>query len=280
MHSFTAHTLFAAFVSSVVLGGVRAADADPMALALVKQQFVNAKIVPDVVPAFSPTGILDVSFNGSSSGFSDGEALAKADVQTQPTVTVTGLSGNTTSKYTILQIDGNYVGSSNPDGLNLHWLANNIVLSSSGTTSNTSAATIPYAGPAPASGSGPHRYTILLYGQPDSFTAPSSPAANSGVHEIDLATYVKAAGLLGPYAGIYYTVEVGTATVSVASTSPVNTATLTMSTTSSGTGTATQTGTSTGSAAPSSTSGAAVKVGPAALSGGLVGLMGMVAFLA
>jgi len=276
MHSFSAHALFTATLLLSV-ASVFGANADPIALATVKQQFINAKIVPDVIPSFSPAGILDVSFNGSSTGFNDGDAIAKENVQTQPTVNVVGIS-NATAKYTLLQIDGNYVGSTNPQGLNLHWLQNNVVISSSGATSNTSAATIPYAGPAPASGSGPHRYTILLFQQPSNFTAPASPAPNSGVHEIDLATYVAAAGLTGPVGGIYYTVEVGTATVTVGSTTAVNAATLsiaTSTTAASGTGT-----THTTSASATHTSGAAVKVGPAALGGSLMGLFGMVALLA
>jgi len=277
MHSFSAHALFTATLLASV-ASVFGANADPLELATVKQQFVNAKIVPDVIPTFAPIGILDVSFivNGSTVGLTDGEAIPKANVQTEPTVNFVGISSSTT-KYTLLQIDGNYVGSTNPQGLNLHWLQNDVAIDLSGGTSNTSAATIPYAGPAPAAGSGPHRYTILLYQQPSDFTAPSSPAPNSGVHEINLATYVTAAGLTGPLAGIYYTVEVGTATVTVESTTAVNPSTLSVA---SSTTPATGTGTATSSASATHTSGAAVKVGPAALSGSLMGLFGIVALLA
>lgn len=285
MHSFSAHALFA--VALVGAASVYAADVDPLAVATVKQQFINAKIVPDVVPSFSPVGILGANFNGTSGSINVGEVIAQAGVQTKPVVSVTG-NFNSTPSYTVLMIDGNYVGSSNPNGLNLHWLENNVQIGTDGTTSNTTAATIPYAGPAPPSGSGPHRYTILLYAQPASFKAPSSPAPNSGVHLINLATYVSAAGLTGPLAGIYYTVEVGTATVSVESTSAVNPSTLSVSSTASSTGTGTGTttgkptgtGTTTSSASTSTTSsGAAVKLGPAAVGGSLMGLFGVVALM-
>lgn len=43
-------------------------------------------------------------------------------------------------------------------------------------------AVIPWAGPGPASGSGPHRYTFLVFAQPSNFVAPATPKANSGVN--------------------------------------------------------------------------------------------------
>lgn len=98
-----------------------------------------------------------------------------------------------------------------------------------------------------------------------------------------LATYVAQGGLTGPLAGIYYTVEVGTATVTVESTTAVNPSTLsiaTSTTAASGTGKSTGTGTSTNTASATQSSGAAVKVGPAALGGSIMGLFGMVALLA
>lgn len=270
MHSFSTHALFA----SALLGAasVFATSADPLAVAIVKQQFINAHIVPDVVPSFNPIGTLNVNFNGSAS-ITVGEPMSQTDVSKKPVVAVAG-TFNSTPSYTVLMIDGNYVGSSNPQGLNLHWLENNVQVGSDGTTANTTAATIPYAGPAPASGTGPHRYTILLYQQPSNFTAPASPVANSGVHMIELATYVQAAGLTGPLAGLYYTVEVGTATVSVASTTAVDTSTISAQTTVSNTNTGTSTKTST--ATSTAKSGAAVKVGPAA---SLMGLFGLVALV-
>jgi len=270
MRSFTAPALFASLlISSGGFYTAFGADADPLALALVKQQFINAKIVPDVIPAFNPVGTLNVVFGGNSTGINDGDALNKSSVQTQPVVTYAGVNNNT-AKFTLLMIDGNYVGSTNPQGLNLHWLENNVVISTTGATPNTTAATIPYAGPAPASGSGPHRYTILLYQQPLNFTAPSTPVPNSGVHLFELAPYVSAANLTGPLAGLYFTIEVGTATVSVESTTAVNTATLSVTTTK-----APSTSTST-----STHTGAATKVGPISIGGCLAGIFGVVAFLA
>jgi hypothetical protein len=62
---------------------------------------------------------------------------------------------------------------------------------------------------------------------PRGFTAPSTPAANSGVQLFDLAAYVSAAKLGNPIAGNYFTVENGTPTVSVSvTTTSINNATL------------------------------------------------------
>jgi hypothetical protein len=110
-----------------------------------------------------------------------------------------------------------------------------------------------YAGPFPAAGSGPHRYVILVYAEPETFTAPATPAAGSGVSRMDFAAYVRSTGLQGPVAGTYIQVEQGTATAQFSSTAAVVTSTLPAArTTSSGAGTGVGTGsrTGTGTAAP------------------------------
>lgn len=40
---------------------------------------------------------------------------------------------------------------------------------------------VAYRGPAPPSGSGPHRYITLVYPQPENFKVPQIPAVGSGV---------------------------------------------------------------------------------------------------
>jgi len=257
-----------------IIGSAFAESADPVALATVKQQFINAKIVPDVIPSFNPIALLHPTF---ASGLATvGEPESQTNVSTKPEIHIAG-TVSSTAKFTLLMIDGNYVGSTNPQGLNLHYLQNNVVIGSDGMANNaTSAATIPYAGPAPPSGTGPHRYTILLFQQPANFTAPSTPAANSGVHFFNLTTYTTAAGFSTPLAGSYFTVEVGTATVQVGATTAVNPSTISVaSSTSSGTGSPTGAG-----ASPSAThSAAAGKLSAAAAGGSFMGLMGMVALL-
>jgi len=220
MHSFT-YSLFAA---ATAISHVYAAAADPLALATVKAQFVGAKIVPDAIPTFSPSAVFNVKYASPIGDISVGQAIAKDSVADVPTLSATGFTNGT---FTALIVDADYVGAPvNDAGLNMHWLQNDLAIAADGTLSTQSPARVPYAGPGPADGSGPHRYTVLLYSQPASFAAPAAPAANAGVARLHLADYVKSAGFSDPVGGTYFTVEVGTSTVSVDATVAVNTATL------------------------------------------------------
>lgn len=90
-------------------------------------------------------------------------------------------------------------------------------------------------------------YVILLYTQPSSFSPPSelsSPGA--GVSVFSLSDYVSSSGLEGPVAGMYFTVEVGTASASVSATSAVVTSTLPVPSSASATGSATTSASGTG----------------------------------
>ena len=73
-----------------------------------------------------------------------------------------------------------------------------------------------YAGPGPASGSGAHRYTILMYAQPDSFSPPSNlSTAGTPLGTMYLHSYVSESGLGDLIAANYFQVENGVATVTV-----------------------------------------------------------------
>jgi len=267
MHSFT-NALFLALATSS-FPSILALSADPIAVKIVQQQFINAKIVPDEVPVFNPIGTLQLDFKASVGVTTVGEAIAQANTTQQPSVTAAGTFNGTSAKYTVLMVDTNYPGSSNPNGLYLHWLQNDATLASDGTITNSTAAVIPYAGPAPPSGSGPHRYTVLLYAQLANFTAPSTPAPNSGVHLINLASYISSAGLGTPLAGSYFTVEVGTATVSVSPTTAVDSATFSASSTAARSGSSTVSGTGAGTSATQKSSadlGKGVTIGSVLLS--------------
>jgi phosphatidylethanolamine-binding protein (PEBP) family uncharacterized protein len=228
-------------VVAMIATSVVADPASPLAIATVKQQFVNSLLTPSVVPTFDPVALLNVSF-ASVGPISTGQAISKADVSTQPNITVVGTDAdfasggpfNASAKYTIIMIDGDVPGATNPKGVNTHYLQNDLTygqVTSDILTFNTSTApVIAYVGPGPASGSGPHRYTLLVFAQSSSFKAPATPPAGSSVTMIDFPTYIQSAGFTAPLAGNYFTVEVGTSTVSVASTTAVNTATLSVAT--------------------------------------------------
>ena len=115
---------------------------------------------------------------------------------------------------------------------------------------------------------------ILLYTQPSNFSPPadlSQPGV--GVSVFSLSDYVSTSGLQGPVAGMYFTVEEGTATVSVSSTSAVQTSTLPIpssSATGSATGSATHaTATGNGAVALSQFK----NIGTGALAGLLAGIL-------
>lgn len=96
---------------------------------------------------------------------------------------------------------------------------------------------------------------ILLYSQPADFTPPANLSTpNIGVSVFSLSDYVSSTNLTGPLAGMYFTVEVGTASSSVSQTSAVVTSTLPVPSTAS-TGSATGSGSS-----PSTSSNSALKV--------------------
>lgn len=85
---------------------------------------------------------------------------------------------------------------------------------------------------------------------------------------IDFPTYLSSAGFTNALAGTYFTVEVGTATVSFSSTSAVNTATLSVAS-------AASTGTATGTATGSAASGTATKSASSAIVKGVDGVVAM-----
>lgn len=118
-----------------------------------------------------------------------------------------------------------------PSAHSRHWLVNNVYLTPGDdetyTLNFTTDAITTYGGPYPADGSGPHRYTILLLPQPESFTAPadlSTPGV--AISTFDFPGYVTDSGLGEPVAGWYMTVEQGTSTVTASSTAAVESSTL------------------------------------------------------
>ncbi|KAJ6611750.1 phosphatidylethanolamine-binding protein [Mycena sp. CBHHK59/15] len=188
--------------------------------------FTNAFLVPALLPTFTPSALLSLVFVSS---VIEGQALAKADVAAAPTVSVHSFNATLDGNFTIAMVDADVVGTDESGGVNRHWLLNSVTVSGSdNTVSNSSATPITeYAGPGPASGSGPHRYVVLLYHQPSTFSPPAGLSQTvPGVSKFDLNAYVKDSGLGDLVAATYFTVEVGTATTSLPITSAVDTSTL------------------------------------------------------
>jgi phosphatidylethanolamine-binding protein (PEBP) family uncharacterized protein len=222
--------LFEAFVGLSVLPFILAQSTNDTGLGLeaIEAHFEQSHIVPDLLESFDPSALLTVNYEGVG-GISPGEALTEDQVGTIPTVSVTpanssvSLSGN----FTIMMVDADIVGTDESGGVNRHWLENGVTISGTSLANSSAVAITQYAGPGPAAGSGPHRYVILLYSQPQTFQAPSGLTGPvPGVNKFNLSTYVQESNLGPLVAGMYYTVEVGNATVTPAVTSPVITSTL------------------------------------------------------
>jgi hypothetical protein len=173
----------------------------------------------------------------------------------------------------------------------LHWFQPNLV-SSTNTTSPadilisnniTTPQGAPYIQPSPTVGSGPHRYTLLLFTQPKDFTIPSaflniSPPSNSSERiGFNITEFISQAGLDSPVAGNYFQVLNGTnqQTSSVTMSFPLATGSVTTTAAS-----LTATATSGASASATQSASAATAVGSGAKELLVARVMGLVGALA
>ncbi|KEP55015.1 putative phosphatidylethanolamine binding protein [Rhizoctonia solani 123E] len=233
-------TTSAALVMLSAASIVSAHAASPLAIAVALENFKNAKIVPDVFNTFNPSGLMTLNFTTGVGRPDIGQAVARTNVSDAPVLMIRGSAeaeaqaggpfNVTTARYTVLCVDGNTAGSSNPRGYNLHYLENNLAYGENHdhtvTLNSTGSPVVAYAAPNPPAGSGPHRYIWLTYAQPEGFSAPSTPAPGSGVALFNLTQYTSAANLGNPIVGTYFTVQEGAANASVASTTAVDSTTL------------------------------------------------------
>jgi len=238
-------------------------------------QFINSKLVPDLLPSFTPIALLTFSYNGKA--IPAGTPQVVDDVKTTPTLTVTAANSTVQlpKAFTLAMVDPGAVGDATTTQTR-HWLVNNVTMGAAGALNiPTEGAITQYGGPLPPDGSGPHRYVFLLYDQPSTF-APQGDLAQPGqpIAPFNVNEYAQGSGLGAVVAASYYTVEVGTATASIPSTAPVITSTLPAA--QSGTTTSAGSATSTGTAKPSSSNGASrslVEVGVAGVAAALFGVV-------
>ncbi|KAI5454519.1 hypothetical protein NCC49_003417 [Naganishia albida] len=209
-----------------------AQGASELQLAGVKANFEQAQLVPQFLPTFNPSALLNVSFGGDN--VLPGTPLAATAVSSMPELTVIGGSNFTeedTSMFTVAMVDADIVGTDESGNQTRHWLANNVMLTDDEDDvyglNYTTAPITNYAGPGPAEGSGAHRYVLLLIEQPSTFTAPADLSEpNTPLGTFNFQNYLTSTGLGEIVAANYITVENGVATVSVASTSAVQSSTL------------------------------------------------------
>ncbi|KAI0060840.1 PEBP-like protein [Artomyces pyxidatus] len=251
---------FALFTASFVSAQSTSSD-NSLGISAIKAHFTQSGLVPSLLPSFNPSGLLGVTFTGVGA-ISPGQSLTETQVAPTPLISVTPANSSESLQgtYTLVMADADIVGTDESVGQTRHWLVNNVTVSGTGTSApynvstEGSIAVTEYAGPAPKAGSGPHRYVILLLPQPSTFSPPANlTQPNIGVSVFHLTDYISASNLGPPVAGMYFTVEEGTATVSVSATSAVVTSTLKSAAPSS-----TGAPSASGSSAPNSSSNAAL----------------------
>lgn len=194
-------------------------------IALIEAHFSNSGIVPSLLSTFDPSATINASFSGVGV-ITPGQALSKDQVASAPTLAITPANSSVTlsGNYTVVMADADIVGTDESVGQTRHWLVNSVPISSDNVSTGDGTAITAYAGPGPASGSGAHRYVILVLPQPDNFSPPSNLSSpNTPLGVFSLTDYISSSNLGQPIAGTYFTVEEGTATASVSATSAVNT---------------------------------------------------------
>jgi phosphatidylethanolamine-binding protein len=207
-----------------------------LGIAAIEAHFENSKIVPELIPSFTPSAIMTVTFPGVGA-ISPGQNLSMNQVATAPGVTIVPANSRvtTTGKFTLIMVDARAVGTNESNGEVLHWIANNATLEDESSSSpslnvstTNSVVVTGYISPQPPAGTGPHRYVILLLPQPPSFSPPanlSKPFVGVDVY-FNLTDYISSSNLGQPIAGMYFDVQQGQTNITVPPTSAVVTSTL------------------------------------------------------
>ncbi|KIY51130.1 PEBP-like protein, partial [Fistulina hepatica ATCC 64428] len=202
-------------------------------VAAIEAHFTQSLLVPSLLQTFNPSALLTLTYAGTVGKTTPGQALTIDQVKPYPELAVTAANSsvNLSGNFTIAMVDADIVGS-NGTNVTRHWLVNGVTVNGTSINNSSATAITDYASPYPAEGSGAHRYVILLFAQPNSFSPPSnlSSSGSGPIEKYDVIAYAKESGLGAIVAATYITVEQGTSTMSVPATSPVMTSTLAVAT--------------------------------------------------
>ncbi|KAJ3169032.1 hypothetical protein HDU87_000906 [Geranomyces variabilis] len=145
----------------------------------VKPALTKAGIIPDIIKDITPSIALGVTYPVAA--VSLGNNITPAQAAAQPIFAFTPASA--TDLHTLLMVDPDVPSraSASPTAGQFRHMA---LLNIRGSDLTTALAASPYVGPAPPRGSGPHRYTFLLFKQ----TAEIS-AATAGIGAADRAGF-------------------------------------------------------------------------------------------
>ncbi|KAG1754203.1 phosphatidylethanolamine-binding protein [Suillus lakei] len=204
-------------------------DNTTLGIEIIRAHFQGAGLVPSLLANFTPTALLTATYTGGGI-VTPGQLLPKSWTQYAPNLTITPANITTllNEKYTLVMVDAWAPGYTDPRGQICHWVVNGVTIQDHSVSMRGSVEVEQYRGPTPPSGSGPHRYVILLYAQQFPTVPPPQgfPIQSNDPGFCHLADYVKASNIGPLIAGTYFTVEEGVASFTPSPTSPVVTSTL------------------------------------------------------
>ena len=214
-------------------------DHTALGIHVTEAHFKNASLVPDLLPSFNPSALMVVTFPGVGP-ISPGQNLSMQQTTTAPDVTIIPANSSvpTSGNFTLMMVDAFPFGTNESNRQILHWLSTSATLQKVpspcpelNVSTDGGLVVTNYISPQPPVGSGPHRYTILLFPQPPSFSPPanlSSPNVGIDLY-FHLTDYISSSNLGQPIAGMFFEVQQGPANVTTPLTSAVVTPTPTPS---------------------------------------------------
>ncbi|CDO76552.1 hypothetical protein BN946_scf184982.g11 [Trametes cinnabarina] len=186
-------------IATIAVSCVKAQNSTNFTIADAVQAFQVAKIVPDVLPSFNPTAILNVVFFDNTTGTS---------VNVTPGANLTRELQQT---FVLAMVDPDAPTPQNPTAAQIRHLlapgiqANGSVASGAALVNNTPAIS-DFLRPTPPAGSDPHRYILLLFVQPVNFTtvAPQFVNSSTPVNNFNISLFAQEVGLGSPVAGNFF----------------------------------------------------------------------------
>ena len=129
-----ATTLALSFLS--LLADAKSSDDTALGIAAIQAHFRNADIVPDLLPSFNPSAIMNVAFPGVGP-ISPGQNLSMQQTAMAPDLTIIPANSSvpTTGNFTLMMIDARAVGTNESNGQILHWLVNYATLKNESSSS-------------------------------------------------------------------------------------------------------------------------------------------------
>ncbi|KAK1231825.1 hypothetical protein PQX77_005039 [Marasmius sp. AFHP31] len=179
----------------------------------VTQAFRDAKVVPDVIPVFNPSALLDVVFTDNSTmqnvNVTPGMNLTMTQTSSAPQFFLRAnetLPGN--APYVLAIVDPDAPTPQNTSISQFrHFLGGGFrVDNSTSELKNTTAALSDFTPPTPPDGSDPHRYVVVVFNQPTDFDTVAQRLVNASTPRtnFNLTTFSRDVGMGNPIAGNFF----------------------------------------------------------------------------